>query len=200
MGSLDCEFLFVVEAWGSADATSQNSSLRCHVPGKRLLREAGGKGEPVMLPAGCSQQRQPGETLGRSVAGVGAAVGGGHASFPLGKPGILSIPRRRDSCHRHTSPPQLREDESPAHSFCPLSPTGSTKLSESPLHLGRVTKLALRLPASLGNLKALPPMFAQPYARSRTGISQDSPATLTQAQCVSPSLRRLFVFSGPHEC
>lgn len=107
MGSLDYEFLFAAEAWGSADATSQNSSLRCHVPGDRLLREAGGEGEPVMLPAGCSQQRKPGETLGCSVAGAGAAVGGGHASFPLRKPGILSIPRRRDSCHRHTSPPQL---------------------------------------------------------------------------------------------
>ena len=117
-------------------------------------------------------------------------------SFPLGKPGILSIPRRRDPCHRHTAPPQLREDESPAHSFCPLSPPGSTELSESPLHLGRVTKLALRLPASSGNLKAFPPMLAWPHAGSRTGISQDSPATLTQAQCVSPGLLRLFVFSG----
>lgn len=83
MGSLDYEFLFAAEAWGSADATSQNSSLRCHVPGERLLREAGGEGEPVMLPAGCSQQRKPGETLGRSVAGAGAAVGGGHASSHL---------------------------------------------------------------------------------------------------------------------
>ena len=36
--------------------------------------EAGREGELVMLPAGCSQQRQPGETLGCSAAGAG---GGG---------------------------------------------------------------------------------------------------------------------------
>lgn len=101
------------------------------LPAGCSLRDRQGRG-PVMLPAGCSQQRQPGETLGRSAVGAGAAVGGGHASFPLGKPGILSIPRRRDPCHRHTSLPQLREDESPAHNFCSLSATGSTELSESP--------------------------------------------------------------------
>lgn len=81
---------------------------------------AGGEGGLAMLPAGCSQQRQPGETLGRSAVGAGAAVGGGHASFPLGKPGILSIPRRRPLSQTHFLP-QLREDESPAHTLLSFS-------------------------------------------------------------------------------